>query len=353
MRALIFGGTGFVGRHVAEACLARGHELTLVSRGLSDPAAFPGATKILGERTDPAVLAQVAARSFDLVFDTSGYLPREVRGAVEAITESDAHYVFVSTISVYAAAGPAEAAPLVEPIDDDGELAIPRYGGLKVACERAAITLGERCLVTRPGRILGPFDTDPRMPWLLRRVAEGGEVLAAGAPDAPAQYVDARDFGAWMVASAERRLAGTFNAVCPPLSVRELFDAIRDVTVSDARFTWVPDDVLLAHDVKPYGEAPFWLPAAFHDRARVDASRAIAEGLVLRPLADTVRDTWRWLQTGWDAGAGARAQKRLDIRAGMSRERERALLEASRSDGAGSSLPHSSRSAASAHRFGS
>jgi 2'-hydroxyisoflavone reductase len=333
MRVLIFGGTGFVGRHIVEACLARGHQVTLVCRGLSDPTAFPTLDKILGERTDAAALAKVSAAAFDAVFDSSGYLPREVRAAVRAIEAGGGHYVFVSSLSAYGrmTAGCDETAPVLEPIDDEGELTVERYGGLKVACERAAIAaLGDRVLVTRPGRILGPFDSDPRMPWLVQRIAEGGEVLAAGDPEAPVQFIDGRDFGAWMVSAVERRLAGTFNAVGPSFPAHAFYEAIRKATGSDARFTWVPDDVLVAHDIKPYSDAPFWLPAAFHGHTRADASRAVAEGLSFRLLEETVRDTWRWLETGWEAGASVRAQKRLALRAGLSRERERAILDAVR-----------------------
>ncbi len=102
MQILFFGGTGFVGRHAVKVCLARGHDVTLVCRGLSDPLAFPGVPRISGERADPATLALVAARSFDAVLDTSGYLPREVERAAEAVAPGRAHYVFVSSVSVYA-----------------------------------------------------------------------------------------------------------------------------------------------------------------------------------------------------------------------------------------------------------
>jgi 2'-hydroxyisoflavone reductase len=332
MRILFFGGTGFVGRHAVAACLAREHEVTLVCRGLSDPTAFPGVARITGERTDPRCLAPLDQRAFDAVIDTCGYLPREVRASVGAVLAGSAHYVFVSSVSVYAdlSTPPTETTRLADPVDgDDAVLTATSYGGLKVACERAVQdALGERACIVRPGRILGPYDSDPRVPWLLRRIAEGGEVPVPGDPDGPVQLIDARDLAAFLVDCAERRTPGVFNAVSPPFPARELYDAARAATRSDARFTWVPDEILVAHGVVPFSEAPFWLPRAVQAALRADSSRGIKRGLSFRPVVDTLRDEWSWMQTGWDAAATVRAQKKLDIKAGLSPERERALLEA-------------------------
>jgi 2'-hydroxyisoflavone reductase len=316
------------------ACLARGHEVTLVCRGRSDPGAFPGVARITGDRTDEAALARVDPRRFDAVIDSCGYLPAEVRAALRAVQGGGAHYVFVSTISVYRdhARAPDESSAVADPVDgDDAVLTAEGYAGLKVACERVlAGALGDRACIVRPGRILGPHDSDPRAPWLLRRIAQGGEVLAAGDPEAPVQVVDARDLAEFVVACAERRVAGVFNAAAAPATARELHETAREVTGSDARFTWVPDVVLLEQKVTPFSEAPFWLPRAYHAMARADASRAVARGLACRPLRDTLRDEWAWMRTGWDAAASVRAQKKLDIPAGLAPDRERAILAAAR-----------------------
>jgi len=334
MRILLLGGTGFVGRHVVLACLERGHQVTLFCRGLSDPQAFPGIEHLRGDRALSAHLAGLEDRRFDVVIDTSGYLPREVRASARAVARGVTHYVFLSTISVYADFSRPldESSRVAEPESaDDAVLSAENYGALKVACERAVQEeLGARALVVRPGRILGPHDSDERVPWMLRRIAAGGEVLAPGDPSAPVQFIDARDLGAWMVSSAERRLPGVFNAVGPPLEAAQLYETMRAVTGSDARFTWAPEELLLTHGVGPFTEAPFWLPRAFHNGLRASAARAVAEGLAFRTMVETVRDEWAWLGVGWSASASVRAQRKLDIPVGMSAEREAALLAAVR-----------------------
>ena len=83
MRILVLGGTLFVGRAFVEAAVDRGHEVTLFHRGRTNPELFPELEHVLGDREES--LAAVAGRSFDAVVDPSGYVPRVVRAAAEAI----------------------------------------------------------------------------------------------------------------------------------------------------------------------------------------------------------------------------------------------------------------------------
>src|SRR5919109_4973785 len=101
MRILIIGGTRFYGRHLAEAALARGHEVTLFNRGKTNPNLFPHLETIIGDREkDLDQLAQ-ADRIWDAVIDVAGYVPRIVRLSAEVLKESVSRYIFISTISVY------------------------------------------------------------------------------------------------------------------------------------------------------------------------------------------------------------------------------------------------------------
>jgi 2'-hydroxyisoflavone reductase len=64
------------------------------------------------------------------------------------------------------------------------------------------------------------------------------------------------------------------------------------VTESDASFTWVASDRLLAEEVGPWMELPLWLPMArYAGMLRAPAARARAAGLTCRPLAETIKAT--------------------------------------------------------------
>ena len=50
MDLLILGGTRFLGRHLAEEALERGHRVTLFNRGESNPGLFREVEELRGER---------------------------------------------------------------------------------------------------------------------------------------------------------------------------------------------------------------------------------------------------------------------------------------------------------------
>ena len=100
MKILILGGTRFLGRHLVDAALARGHKITLFNRGKTNPDLFPHIETIFGDRDGG--LDALADRQWDAVIDTCGYYPRIVQASARALAGAAAHYTFISSISVYA-----------------------------------------------------------------------------------------------------------------------------------------------------------------------------------------------------------------------------------------------------------
>ena len=100
MKLLMLGGTLFLGRHITQAALARGHEVTLFTRGKTHPDLFPEAERLTGDRK--VDLSALKDRTWDAVIDTCGYAPSVVRASAEALQDTVAHYTFVSSISAYA-----------------------------------------------------------------------------------------------------------------------------------------------------------------------------------------------------------------------------------------------------------
>ena len=83
-----------------DAALAHGHEVTLFNRGTTDADLYPELERITGDRDGG--LDGLRGREWDAVVDTSGYLPRIVGAAPSSSRAAVGHYVFVSSISVYA-----------------------------------------------------------------------------------------------------------------------------------------------------------------------------------------------------------------------------------------------------------
>lgn len=313
MRLLVLGGTAFLGRVVAEAALAAGHELTLFNRGRTSPGLFPEAEELHGDRDGG--LGPLAGRKWDAAVDTSGYVPRVVRASAELLRDSG-HYTFVSSISAYARfAEPPREGDAVAAIDDPASEDVEaHYGALKALCEAVVEDVfGGRSLVVRPGLIVGPHDPTGRFTYWPHRVARGGEVLAPGPPERPVQLIDVRDLGEWIVRGAEARLGGLFNAIRPPFPMRELLAACP----GEARVTWVDGSWLAQRGVGEWMELPLWLAPGNAEWAgflQADASQAIAAGLTFRPLEATAR--------------GALEEAELVDGVGLTPEREAELLRA-------------------------
>ena len=326
MRILVLGGTVFVGRHLVEAALARGHEVTLFNRGQHNDDLFPGVEKLRGDR-DGDGLDALSGRSWDAVLDTCGYVPRVVRQAAERLAGAASLYVFISSISVYAdtrVPGMDERSPLGTLTDAaTEEIAGDTYGPLKVLCEQEVqAAFPEGALLIRPGFIVGPHDPTDRFTYWPRRVAQGEDVLAPGRPDQPIQVIDARDLAEWTVRMLEQGATGVYNATGPdyPLTLGEVLLTCKSVSGSDARFVWVPDEFLKENGADTSALLPFYVPEASESNGIMGAgiAKAVAAGLTFRPLADTVNDTLTW-----DNARPADLPRRV----GMDRERERGLLE--------------------------
>ena len=335
MRLLVLGGTVFVGRHVVEAALARGDEVTLFNRGRHGAGLYPEVERLHGDRDGD--LSALAGREWDAVVDTSGYFPRIVRASAEALAGSVGHYTFASSTSVYAdhshVGTTEEAAVNKVPEGAPEELATPElYGGFKALSEQAAETaLPGRVLNVRAGLIVGPYDPTNRFTYWVTRLARGGETLAPEPRSQPVQLVDARDLAAWILRCADEARTGVYNATGPerPLTLGELVERVREAAGGRAELVWADERFLVDAGVEPFTDLPLWLaPNDDPDWAGflgLDVSRALAAGLRFRPLEETVRDTLAWAER---EAAPAKDVGAPMPPAGLSVEREEELLDA-------------------------
>lgn len=301
MRLLFIGGTEFVGRHMVDAALARGHEVTLFNRG-TNPNVPAGVERITGDRDGG--LDALRGRTWDVVIDTPGYVPRVVRQSAELLAGAVERYVFISTISVYGdltTPGMNETARLATLDDPTTETVNSRtYGGLKALCEQEVRRVygDARSLILRPGYIVGPYDPTDRFTYWIIRAARGGEMLAPGSEGSPLQFIDARDLAEFALRLIEWRAAGTYNVTGPtrPLTWGEFLETARRVTGGQTFFTWVPDEFLLEREVGRPGQLPLWVPGPAAGVHSVSIEKAVRDGLQTRPLGETIADTLEWRQ---------------------------------------------------------
>ena len=327
-RLLILGGTAFLGPQIVEAARVLGYAITLFNRGKTHPELFPDLEKLRGDRDGN--LKALEGRTWDVVVDTSGYVPRHVRDSVALLRDAVKQYIFISTISVYSdnsKAGMDESSPVGKLPDETTEKVTGEtYGPLKALCEQAAQKAAPgKVTVIRPGLIVGPGDGTDRFTYWPVRVERGGEVLAPGTPADPIQFIDVRDLAEWTMRVARDGVLGVFNATGPKkeLGIGKLLDTCKSVSGSDASFTWVDAPFLEEQKVGAWSDMPVWVPPTGETAgfARVSRSKAVARGLTFRSLAATVQDTLSW----WKSQP---KERQATLRAGIKPEREAEVLKA-------------------------
>ncbi len=316
MRILVLGGTVFLGRHFVEAALARGHEITLFNRGLTDNPFKDFVHSLVGER-DPdkgAGLAALAQGQWDAVLDTSGFVPRHVAASCAALAGRTGHYIFVSSVSAYAdlsVPGIEEHAPLATLADPASEDIQRDYGALKARCEQLVVQhFGKRALIVRPGLIIGPHDPTDRFAYWAARFGDptllgtrGNLVVMPAPADRPIQCIDARDIVGWLLQALQAHRNGTFNLTSPPglWTMSDLAQCGHRLAARrgfDLSVRWLDDTHLLAHGVTPWTGLPLWIPLTDtqnHGLALIDVQRALDTGLTVRALQETLTDTVQWL----------------------------------------------------------
>ncbi|WP_039832061.1 SDR family oxidoreductase [Nocardiopsis valliformis] len=293
MRILVLGGTSFVGRAIVEDALQAGHEVTLFNRGRSAPDLFPRTKRLLGDR-DEGDYASLAEGTWDAVVDVSGFVPRHVRQATDALDDRVGRYLFISSNAVYAPGpgpGADESAPVRAPEWDTEEIGRHTYGPLKAACEQElGSRYGSRATVVRPGVLAGPHDHGDHLTYWVRRAAKGGKVVLPGDPGQPVQLLDARDLARLVVRLLEEDRGGVFNATGPaePLTLMEMLRTCAEAAGSEIDIVLVPQETIMA-------SFPLVRPDRVWEQTfQRDFSRAREAGLPLRPLVTTAADVLAW-----------------------------------------------------------
>lgn len=272
MRVLILGGTRFIGWHIVAACLKRGHCVTLLNRGLSDPGQWPGLQLLVADRSSPVPETLFGNREWDLVIDCCAYAPADL-AVVRHLQKRTGHYTLISSCSVH----------------------IPGLAPAKRACEQAAAELmsGTPLLIPRLGLTIGHRDPTGRLAYWLKRALAGGEHNVPIHPAQPLRLIDVRDVASYVLASAQAGLTGRPDVLGTRTTAGDLFALVSQVTGGAVRWRWIPEADALAEGLQPWTQIPLWLPPG-DAVARELMTRNPVARLRLRPLKQTLADCVAW-----------------------------------------------------------
>lgn len=325
--ALVLGGTEFVGLHLVERLVEEGWEVTLFNRGVTAPDLFGSLERLVGDRGGD--VSALAGRTWDVVYDVSGFHPDHVDRAAAHLAGACEHYVFVSTVSVYESfhePGIDEESPLSTiggPVPEEADYS--NYGPMKALCEQRVAQTYPSHAIIRPSIIAGPHDPTSRFTYWAVRLSEPGAHVVPSNRDAPVQYIDARDLAEWFVLIGAERIRGIYNAAVEPLRFDEFLDRVAEATGNPLRPVRLSAKQAEEEGIQPWADLPLWIPSDYESMRgmlQVDASRARAAGLRVRPLEETARDTLAW----------AAEQGGTEPRVGLAREREAEIVAGREAD---------------------
>ena len=304
-RALVIGGTLFIGRALVEQLLARGDEVVIMHRGSSTP--FGSRVgEVQCDRNDvAAVRAALKDSRFDAVYDNvydwqRGTSAEQVSAAAIAVASDRLRrYVFTSSVAVYGAEGEYdEGGPLVAADYPNA------YAAQKAESERALFDLnrhkGVPVATLRPTFIYGPYNAFDREAFFWDRLLAGRPIVVPEDGSRRMQWVHVRD-----VARAAMRAADEPGAIgraynlggYPPVTQIEYLQLLATVAGKRADIVRVPRAQIERAGGQLFAPPLYFgvyldvpLTVARNDRARSEL------GLDLTPLEDGLRETYRWYQ---------------------------------------------------------
>ena len=100
MKILVLGGTRMMGRHLVQALLSRGHQVTLANRGLTEDSFGGAVDRVKLDRTnEDSLRKELSGKAFDLAYDSLAYCSNDVRRLLPQL--SCRKYLSISSTAVY------------------------------------------------------------------------------------------------------------------------------------------------------------------------------------------------------------------------------------------------------------
>ncbi len=262
MKALVLGGSVFVGLHMVRELVARGHDVTVLNRGKTATNLPPGVRHLAADRTDnESMRAALVGKDWDAVFDVSGFVM--VSGASDIdflfglLDERCGAYVYTSSVMAY----PQDIAvfPWTEDMgfNPDGP---GTYGGFKAKVEQTILArhrdTGFPGSIVRPAAIYGPDNNiyDMEAPMFLR-LLRGLPIIVPHEGLVTCSYGHVDDLCRAMVDMATNSAARgeIFNITAEAPTVNEYLRVLSEIVDKPADVVYLPGAILRELPRQPFG----------------------------------------------------------------------------------------------------
>lgn len=302
LNILVLGGTKFFGPPLVQYALERGHDITLLNRGITNPHLFKKVKHIKCDRMQSSdkLYDEAVRQNWDIVIDTWQGHPLVVKESVEALKDRTSQYIYISSISVYTREnyskpvileGDAYTSKEPMPANKTGEIKDYR---LRKQLADAAVreTVPDKFTTIRCHGIHGYYEeaASPGNRYWPIRFLRGGDIICPGDGQDYIQLVHVQDAARFAIHCAEMGHKGIFHAG-KRYPFLEYLMACKAASTNDATLHWLSLEKLTEHKIRPFTDMPGFVPRSsgpgFNN---CNDDRSITHGINYRSLADIIRD---------------------------------------------------------------
>lgn len=308
MRALVLGGSVFVGRRLVRALVEAGQQVTVLNRGRTADDLPPGVSRLVADRTDAdSMRAALGGTSWDAVYDVSGFVMvaggSDIASLLDLIDGNVGHCVYVSSIMAYDQSL-LGVFPWTEDLPTNPE-GVRSYGGFKAAAERFMLERHARTgfpvSIVRPAAIYGPDNNifDMETPMFLR-LLRGLPILVPHGGLVAGSYGHVDDLCALMMAlpGCSRAVGQVFNATTDGVTVNRYIQTLAHVVDAEPNVVHVPEHLLSGLRTPVFGHL---FGSAHHALLSTDKAFQVAGFKPRYGLQDGHQHTYDWFRAqGWD-----------------------------------------------------
>jgi len=250
MKVLVIGGSQFNGFSLVRELVRAGHEVTVFNRGRTESVFPDGVRRLIGDRTDTATMREVlGSEDFDCVHDMCAYHPADVEAMTELFAGRTGHYVFISSIAIYAH---SKVLPIAESFPVDRSPEQNEYGLHKILCEDHLLAQhrdhGFPATTVVLPMVMGPRNIVPdREQRMFTRLLQGRPVLIPGDGTALGQvgFVDDHADALTQIMGRVETFGQRYNLSGPQYFSDEGYvDTFALVTGRDANKVFIPDQLM-------------------------------------------------------------------------------------------------------------
>ena len=259
-KILVLGGTRFFGRKLVDLLLEQKHEVTIVTRGVSENPFGEAVEHIKVDRKEKAAFEKALEnRTFDIVYDNICYSPNEAKQLCDIFKGKIGKLIFTSTLSTYEADGTPHTESDFDPTSYEivmGDTHEFTYGEGKRLAEAVFYRFADFPVVAvRFPIVMGEDDYTRRLHFHIERILNN-EPIGFSNMDAEMSFIQATEAARFLMWAGMENVEGPINATANGvIALKDLISLIEEKTGERAKIALLGTEEI---------RSPYAIPASWY-----------------------------------------------------------------------------------------